>query len=56
MMFIKGIKTTCLNFGYIDTERSAHKEVEKMSIDYIIEVIEWVLLQPHSVKELTISA
>ena len=56
MMFIKGIKTTCLNFGYIDTERSAHKEAEKMSIDYIIEVIEWVLLQPHSVKELTISA
>ena len=56
MMFIKGIKTTCLNFGYIDTERSADKEVEKMSINYIIEVIEWVLLQPHSVKELTIAA
>ncbi len=56
LMYLNGHKTTCLNLGYIDTERSADKDVEKMSVDYVIEVIEWILLQPHTVKELTVSA
>ena len=44
-LFIAGKKTTCLNFGYFDTERSAHKDFEKMPLDYVIDVIEWVLIQ-----------
>ena len=55
-MFIAGKKTTCLNFGYFDTERSAHKDVEKMPLDYVIDVIEWVLIQEYNVKELTVCA
>ena len=55
-LFIAGKKTTCLNFGYFDTERSAHKDVEKMPLDYVIDVIEWVLIQEYNVKELTVSA
>ena len=39
-LFIAGKKTTCLNFGYFDTERSAHKDVEKMPLEYVIEVIQ----------------
>ena len=55
-LFIAGKKTTCLNFGYFDTERSAHKDVEKMHLDYVIDVIEWVLIQEYNVKELTVCA
>ena len=53
-LFIAGKKTTCLNFGYFDTERSAHRDVEKMPLDYVIDVIEWVLIQEYNVKELTV--
>ena len=53
---IAGKKTTCLNFGYFDTERSAHKDVEKMPLDYVIDVIEWVLIQEYNVKESTVCA
>jgi len=53
-LFIAGKKTTCLNFGYFDTERSAHKDVKKMPLDYVIDVIEWVLIQEYNVKELTV--
>lgn len=55
-LFIAGKKTTCLNFGYFDTERSAHKDVDKMPLEYIIEIIEWTLNQKYNVKELTICA
>ena len=55
-LFIAGKKTTCLNFGYFDTERSAHKDVDKMPLDYVIDVIEWVLIQEYNVKELTVCA
>jgi hypothetical protein len=55
-LFIAGKKTTCLNFGYFDTERTAHKDVEKMPLDYVIDVIEWVLIQEYNVKELTVCA
>ena len=55
-LFIAGKKTTCLNFGYFDTERSAHKDVKKMPLDYVIDVIEWVLIQEYNVKELTVCA
>jgi hypothetical protein len=55
-LFVEGKKTTCLNFGYFDTERSAHKEVDKMPLEYVIEIIEWVLIQPYRVQELTVCA
>jgi len=55
-LFIAGKKTTCLNFGYFDTERSAHKDVDKMPLEYIIEIIEWTLNQKYNVKELTVCA
>lgn len=53
-LFAEGKKTICLNFGYFDTERVAHKDVNKMPVSYVIEIIEWVLDQPHRVKELTV--
>jgi len=55
-LFMEGTNTTILNFGYIDTERSAHQDVKKMSVSYCIDIIEWVLEQPHRIKDITIVA
>lgn len=54
-LWTTGVNTTCINFGYIDTERVAHKDVEKMSVDYCVGVIDWILNQPYRVKELTVA-
>ena len=55
-LFMEGKNTTILNFGYIDTERTADQDVKKMSVSYCIDIIEWVLEQPHRIKEMTIVA
>ena len=52
-LFDNGYETCCINFGYIDTERSAHIEDKKMSIDQAIETINWVINNPLRVKEIT---
>lgn len=54
-LYYQGVRTTILNFGYFDTERVQHINGPKMSLDYILEVIDWVLQQPHRVKEITIT-
>ena len=54
-LFSNGAKTTCINFGYIDTERVAHKRVNKMPVDYCVTVIDWILSQPYIVKEITVA-
>jgi hypothetical protein len=54
-LFYTGINTTSVKFGYFDSPRSAHKNVEKMPIDYCVEVIDWLLNQPYRVKEITVS-
>jgi NAD(P)-dependent dehydrogenase (short-subunit alcohol dehydrogenase family) len=55
-LFTKGHDTVCINFGYIDTESQQEKKVSKMSVEYCLEIIDWVLNQPHRVKEITITA
>ena len=47
------METTCLRFGWIDTERVADIEENKMSLKSVLDTIEWVLLHPHRVKEIT---
>lgn len=53
-LFWEGIDTCILNLGYFDTERVAHIEAVKMELDYVVELVMWVLDQPHRVKELTV--
>tara|TARA_B100002019_G_scaffold284252_1_gene291679 strand:- start:1139 stop:1564 length:426 start_codon:yes stop_codon:yes gene_type:complete len=53
-LFSDGIKTTCINFGHIDTESQKDKEVKKMSLEYAVGIVDWVLQQPHSIKEITV--
>jgi NADP-dependent 3-hydroxy acid dehydrogenase YdfG len=54
-LFYQGINTTSVRFGYFDTERVAHVNENKMSLDYVVSVIEWIIEQPHRVKDITIT-
>ena len=55
-MFDNGYNCTCLNLGYFNSERMAHiTEYNKMSMKSVLDTIEFVLLHPHRVKEMTIT-
>lgn len=46
--------TCVVNFGYIDTESQLGHDKPKMSVEYAVEVIDWIVRQPHRVKEITV--
>ena len=55
-LFDNGYQCTCLNLGYFNSERSAHvTEYNKMSMKSVLDTIEFILLHPHRVKEMTIT-
>lgn len=54
-LFYEGYDTCIINLGYFDSERSAEINGKKMSIEYVIELIDWVLQQPHRIKEITVT-
>ena len=53
-LFYQGINTTIVRFGYFDSPRVAHIDKKKMTIEYCMSVIDWIINQPHKVKEITI--
>ena len=53
-LYYQGVDTTIVRFGWFDSPRVAEVKDKKMSIEYCCEVIEWVLEQPHRVKEITV--
>ena len=53
-LFYNGVNTTIIRFGYFDSPRVEHVKENKMSIEYCVSVIDWILEQPHRVKEITI--
>lgn len=55
-LFWEGANTTILNLGQMDTYRSRNKNEAKMSLEYVDSIIQWVLNQPHRIKEITITA
>lgn len=54
-LYYQGINTTCVRFGLFDTPRSQMFKEEKMSVDYCVSVIDWILEQPHKIKDITIT-
>ena len=54
-LYYQGINTTSVRFGWFDSERVADVKDKKMSLEYCISVIDWILQQPHKVKEVTIT-
>ena len=53
-LFYQGVNTTIIRFGWFDSPRIEHYNGNKMSIDYCVNVIDWVMSQPHRVKDITI--
>ena len=53
-LFYQGVATTIVRFGFFDSPRVELVKDKKMSIEYCCEVIDWVLKQPHRVKDITI--
>lgn len=53
-LFYQGINTTIVRFGYFDSPRVQDIDAKKMSIDYCCSVINWVLNQPHRIKDITV--
>ena len=53
-LFYQGIDTTIIRFGYFDSPRVQSIDAKKMSIDYCCSVINWVLDQPHRIKDITV--
>ena len=54
-LYYQGINTTSVRFGWFDSERVADVKDKKMSLEYCVSVIDWILQQPHKVKEVTIT-
>ena len=53
-LYYQGVDTTIVRFGLFDTPRVEHIEKKKMSVEYCVSVIDWVLEQKHRVKEITV--
>ena len=54
-LYYQGIDTTSVRFGLFDTPRVEMFKEEKMSVEYCVSVIDWILQQPHKVKEITVT-
>ena len=54
-LFYLGIDTTIVRFGYFDSPRVAHIDKPKMTVSYCVTVIDWIINQPHRVKDITIT-
>ena len=53
-LYYQGVDTTIVRFGMFDTPRVEHIDKKKMSVEYCVSVINWVLEQKHRVKEITV--
>jgi len=55
ILFYRGINTTIIRFGWIDTERVDSIKEPKISKQYALDLILWILLQPYKIKEMTVT-
>ncbi len=53
-LFYQGVNTSIVRFGYFDSPRVEHVTNPKMSIEYCVDIIIWILKQEHRVKEITV--
>lgn len=52
-LFLNGVDSTIINFGDLENLEE-QRDGERLPFSYCIEVIEWVLKQPHRVQQLDI--
>lgn len=54
-LFYQGVNTTVIRFGYFDSPRVANVTEPKLSIEYAVSVVQWVIEQPHRIKDITVT-
>lgn len=54
-LFYQGVNTTSIRFGYFDSPRVAHVNSPKMTMDYAVGLVLWILDQPYRIKEITVT-
>jgi NAD(P)-dependent dehydrogenase (short-subunit alcohol dehydrogenase family) len=54
-LYYQGVNTTILRPGYFDSPRVEHIDAPKMELDYMVELVLWVIKQEYRIKELTVS-
>ena len=54
-LFYQGINTTVLRFGYFDTPRVELVKESKMPIEYVVNLVDWVIQQPYRIKDITVT-
>lgn len=55
ILFYRGVNTTLVRFGWIDTERTESITESKISKQYVLDLIMWILRQPYKIKEMTVT-
>lgn len=55
-LYYQNINTTIIRPGYFDSERVAHINEPKISIEYLVNLVNWILQQPYRIKEITVTA
>ena len=53
-LFYLGHNTTSIRFGFFDSPRVDYLPFPKMSIEYCVSVIDWIINQQHRVKDITV--
>ena len=53
-LFYKGFNVTNVRPGYVDTPRIKDVTETKMAPEYIADIVDWIIKQPHRVKDITV--
>lgn len=52
-LFMEGVNTSIVNFGHFDSPRSKDYQGNKLPIQYCVDIIKWIIEQPHRIKDIT---
>ena len=53
-LFWAGVDTCVINPGHVDTPMIRKFDTKKINPEYVVDVIEWIILQPYRVKEISV--
>ena len=53
-LFYLGHDITLIKLGWVDTPRTKEVIDKKIDVDYVVNLIEWILKQPYRIKEITV--
>ena len=54
-LYYQGKNTTIIRPGYFDSPRVAHINKPKIDLEYLVNLVDWVLEQPYRIKDITLT-